>query len=41
MLWKHFHLIVGAGYGNYFFPGLNIASPKKTFFPDVSLSVVF
>lgn len=40
VLWKHFHLIVGAGYGNYFLPGLDISNPKKTFVPDASLSVV-
>jgi hypothetical protein len=40
VLWKHFHMIVGAGYGHYFVPGLDIPNPKKTFVPDVSLSVV-
>ena len=40
VLWKHFHLILGAGYGNYFAPGLDIASPKKTLVPDASLSVL-
>jgi len=40
VLWKHFHLIVGAGYGNYFVPGMDISNPKKTFIPDVSLAVV-
>jgi hypothetical protein len=39
-LWHYFHLIVGAGYGNYFVPGLQIANPKRTFVPDASLAVV-
>ena len=40
VLWKHFHMIVGGGYGYYFIPGLNIANTSKTFVPDLSLSVV-
>ena len=32
-LWKHFHLILGAGYGYYFLPGVNLAYPQKTFVP--------
>jgi hypothetical protein len=39
-LWHYFHLIVGAGYGYYFLPGLDIANPKRTFVPDASLAVV-
>jgi hypothetical protein len=39
VLWKHFHLIAGAGYGYYFLPGLNVANTSKTFVPDLSLSV--
>jgi hypothetical protein len=39
-LWKHFHLIAGGGYGYYFIPGMDIAIPKKTFIPDLSLSVI-
>jgi hypothetical protein len=39
-LWHYFHLIVGAGYGYYFVPGLDIANTKKTFVPDASLAVV-
>jgi hypothetical protein len=39
-LWHYFHLIAGAGYGNYFLPGLDIANPKKTFVPDANLAVV-
>jgi hypothetical protein len=39
-LWRHFHLIVGAGYGYYFIPGGDIAYRKRTFVPDASLSVV-
>ena len=40
LLWRHFHLIVGAGYGYYFVPGLDIANTKKTFVPDLSVAVV-
>jgi hypothetical protein len=40
VLWKHFHLIAGAGYGYYFIPGLNVPNTTKTFVPDLSLSVV-
>ncbi len=39
-LWHYFHLIVGAGYGYYFVPGLDIPNWKKTFVPDASLAVV-
>jgi hypothetical protein len=40
VLWKYVHLIVGAGYGYYFLPGLDLAYPQKTFVPDGSLSVI-
>jgi hypothetical protein len=40
VLWRYVHLIVGAGYGYYFVPGLDIANTKKTFVPDASLAVV-
>ena len=40
VLWKHFHLIAGAGYGYYFVPGLDIPNTSRTFVPDLSLSVV-
>jgi hypothetical protein len=39
-LWEHFRLTVGAGYGYYFVPGLDIANTRKTFVPDASLAVV-
>ena len=39
-LWKHVRLTVGAGYGNYFVPGMDIAAPKQGFVPDASLAVV-
>ncbi|HEX3901819.1 MAG TPA: hypothetical protein VH853_03150 [Polyangia bacterium] len=39
-LWHYFHLIVGAGYGYYFVPGLDIANPKRTIVPDADLAVV-
>jgi hypothetical protein len=40
VLWHYVHLIVGAGYGYYFVPGLDIANTKKTFVPDASVAVV-
>jgi hypothetical protein len=40
VLWKHFHMIVGGGYGYYFVPGLDIPNTSRTFVPDLSLSVV-
>ncbi|HSY38553.1 MAG TPA: hypothetical protein VLA79_03465, partial [Polyangia bacterium] len=40
VLWRYVHLILGAGYGYYFLPGLNIANTKKTIVPDVNISVV-
>jgi hypothetical protein len=40
VLWRHFQMILGAGYGHYFAPGLNIASAKRMFVPDASLAVV-
>ncbi len=39
-LWHYVHLVVGAGYGYYFVPGLDIPNTKKTFVPDASLAVV-
>ncbi|HXT94695.1 MAG TPA: hypothetical protein VN853_00240 [Polyangia bacterium] len=39
-LWEHVHLILGAGYGYYFVPGVAIAYPKRTFVPDGNLAVV-
>ena len=39
-LWQHFRFVVGAGYGYYFVPGLDIANTKKTFVPDASIAVV-
>ena len=39
-LWHYFHLILGAGYGYYFVPGLDIANTKKTIVPDASIAVV-
>lgn len=40
VLWRSFHLILGAGYGYYFLPGVNLAYPQKTIIPDASLSVI-
>lgn len=39
-LWHYVHLSVGAGYGYFFVPGLDIANPRRTFVPDASFSVV-
>jgi hypothetical protein len=39
LLWKHFHLIAGGGYGYYFIPGLDIPNSSRTFVPDLSLAV--
>lgn len=39
-LWRYFHLILGAGYGYYFLPGLDIANTRKTIVPDASIAVV-
>ncbi len=40
VLWKHFRMVVGGGYGYYFIPGLDIPNTTKTFVPDLSLAVV-
>jgi len=40
LLWRHIHLTVGAGYGYYFIPGMDIPYPKQTFVPDASFSVL-
>jgi len=39
-LWQHFRLILGAGYGYYFVPGMDIANTRKTVVPDGSIAVV-
>ena len=41
LLWKHFHAILGAGYGYYFVPGLWVANQQRTFVPDAELAVLF
>lgn len=40
VLWHYVHLSLGAGYGYYFVPGLDVANPKRTFVPDASIAVV-
>jgi len=40
-LWHYVHLTLGAGYGNYFVPGIDLAVTGRTFFPDGSLALVF
>ena len=40
VLWRHFHLIAGGGYGYYFLPGMDIPYYKKSFVPEISLSVL-
>jgi hypothetical protein len=37
-LWKHVHLTVGVGYGNYFIPGIDIARRDRSILPDGNLS---
>jgi hypothetical protein len=39
-LWEHLRFALGAGYGYYFVPGLDVANTKKTFVPDASFAVV-
>jgi len=39
-LWPHVRLVVGAGYGNYFLPGMDIAVRGAGFVPEGSLFVV-
>lgn len=39
-LWRHVHLILGAGYGYYFVPGIDLPYPSRGFVPDGSLSVI-
>jgi len=39
-LWEHFRLTVGAGYGYYFVPGMDVANTRRTFVPDGSIAVV-
>ena len=41
LLWRHLRLVVGAGYGHYFVPGINLPVPKRGIVPDASLSWVF
>jgi hypothetical protein len=41
LMWRHVRLLVGAGYGYYFVPGIEIAIPGRRFVPDASLAVVF
>jgi hypothetical protein len=40
LLWTHVRLMVGAGYGNYFVPGMDVPLPDKGFVPDALLTVV-
>lgn len=40
VLWRYVHLVLGAGYGNYFVPGFLVANPKRTVVPDASIAVV-
>jgi hypothetical protein len=40
LLWTHVRLTVGAGYGNYFLPGMDISIRGRGFVPDASLYVV-
>ena len=40
LLWRHLHLIVGAGDGHIFVPGADLAHPSRGFVPDGWLSLV-
>jgi hypothetical protein len=40
LLWKHLHLTVGAGYGYYFVPGIDLAYRTRGFVPEASLAVI-
>jgi len=40
ILWHYVHLTLGAGYGYYFLPGIDIANTRKTVVPDASIAVV-
>jgi hypothetical protein len=40
LMWKHVRLVVGAGYGNYFLPGMDIAVRGAGFVPEGSLYFV-
>lgn len=39
-LWRYVHLTLGAGYGYYFVPGLDLPYPSRGFVPDGSLAVI-
>ena len=41
LLFEHFHLSLGAGYGTYFVPGMDLPLQRRGFVPDGSLSVLF
>jgi hypothetical protein len=41
LLLNHFHFTLGAGYGYYFVPGMDLPMQKRGFVPDASLSVLF
>ena len=39
-LWRYVHLTLGAGYGYYFIPGVNLPYPNRGFVPDASVAVI-
>jgi hypothetical protein len=41
LLFQHFHLAVGVGYGTYFVPGIDVPLQQRGFVPDGSLAVLF
>jgi hypothetical protein len=41
LLFEHFHLAVGAGYGTYFVPGMDVPLQQRGFVPAGSLAVLF
>lgn len=41
LLWRHFHLSAGVGYGHVFIPGVDIPLTRRGIAPDLSLAVLF
>jgi hypothetical protein len=41
LTWKYVGVVAGAGYGNYFVPGMNVSNPHTTIVPEGSLWALF
>jgi hypothetical protein len=41
LTWKHVGVVAGAGYGNYFLPGMNVADPHVRVVPEASVWALF